>query len=178
FALPGTGRYQLVRQMLANVQFSELDFLLLDLPPNSGDETLSLWEHLRDLWGLVLVCQPTNLAVQDIERTLNMIEVKQLPLLGMVGNMVVAIAPKSGEVFSPFLDAGVDLEGFCQRRGIPYLASIPFTPDPEIHRKVFQELADKVLAQEPVKIWQRSFTQRLQDATLKGLVKGIFSKDD
>lgn len=178
FILHGTGTYQLVKQMLNNVEFSELDYLLLDLPPSSGDITLSLFENIKDLWGIVIVCQPTNLAVQDIERTLNMIEVKRIPLLGMVGNMVYAIAPQSREEFCPFLDAGIDLEKFCNSRGIPYIASIPLTPDKKLINGIFDHLADKVIKLEPIKIWGKTFKQRLEEATLKGVVKGLFRKGE
>lgn len=175
FQLRGTGRYALIRQMLSNVEFSpDLDYLLLDLPPSSGDETLSLFEHIQNLWGTILVCQPTNLAVQDIERTLNMVEVKKIPLLGMIGNMVEAICPQCQHYFSPFLDAGIDLQQFCQQRGIPYLASIPLTPDKELIDSTFEELGDRVIKLEPIKIWQKSFKQRLEAATIKGVVKGLF----
>lgn len=174
FEMRGTGRYQLVKQMLTNVEFSPLDYLLLDLPPSSGDETLSLFEHIGDLFGAILVCQPTNLAVQDIERTLNMVEVKRIPLLGMVGNMTEAICPHCVRSFQPFLDAGIDLEGFCKSRGIPYLASIPLTPDKEFIDEKFDNLADKVTKLEPIKIWQKGFKERVEIATAKGIVKGLF----
>lgn len=173
YDLRGTGRYQLVRQMLHNVEFGELDYLLIDCPPTTGDEVLSLLEHLKDIWGVILVCQPTNMAVQDIERALNMVEVKKLPVIGMVGNMVEVICPRCEQHFSPYLDGGVDLEGFCRRRGIPYLESIPFSPP----STTFDNLAQKVIDAELVKIWKRTFKQRLGDAVVKGAVKGIFGKE-
>lgn len=174
FEMRGTGRYQLVKQMLANVGFGDLDYLLFDLPPQSGDEVLSLFEHIENLWGAILVCQPTNLAVQDIERTLNMVEVKKIPLLGMVGNMVESICPQCQYSFSPFLDAGIDLEKFCKHQGIPYLASIPLSPVRQVIDDIFCSLADKVAKLEPVRIWQKSFKERLEIATAKGIVKGLF----
>ncbi len=174
YILTGTGRYELVRQMLTNVDFGDLDYLLLDLPPQSGDEVLSLFEHLENIFGAILVCQPTNLAVQDIERTLNMIEVKKIPLLGMVGNMVYAIAPESKEEFCPFLDAGINLESFCNQRGIPYLVSIPLTPIRKFINEIFDNLADRVIKLEPVRIWERGFKESLEAATMKGIVKGLF----
>jgi len=176
FEMRGTGRYQLVKQMLTNVEFSPLDYLLLDLPPSSGDETLSLFEHTKDFWGAILVCQPTNLAIEDILRTLNMVEVKKIPLLGMVGNMTEAICPNCHHSFSPFLDAGIDLAGFCHSRGIPYLASIPLTPEKELIDGKFQSLAEKVIAAEPIKTWQKSFKERLESATARGIVKGLFGE--
>lgn len=175
FHLRGTGTYQLVKQMLTNVEFSNnLDYLLYDLPPTSSDVTLSLFENLQDIFGAILVCQPTNLAVQDIERTLNMVEVKRIPLLGLVANMDYAICPHCRQPFSPFLDAEVDLEKFCSQRGIPYLASIPLTPDRELIDSTFKGLADRVIGLEPIKTWQKGFKERLEIAAAKGIVKGLF----
>lgn len=177
FEMRGTGTYQLVKQMLTNVEFSkDLDYLLYDLPPTSGDITLSLFENIKDLCGAILVCQPTNLAVQDIERTLNMIEVKRIPLLGMVGNMVGCICSHCHLTFSPFLDAGINLESFCKSHGIPYLCSIPLTQNEDIIHSIFKELADRVTKLEPVRIWERSFKQRLEAATAKGIIKGLFKE--
>jgi len=174
--LRGTGRYNLIKLMLKNVTFPELDYKLFDLPPQSGDEVLSLFENLPEIWGAILVCQPTGLATQDIERTLNMVEVKKVPLLGMVGNMTYCIAPRSGEEFYPYLDAGIDLEAFCHQHGIPYLESIPFTPDRSIVDRKFEALAEEVLKAEPVKIWQKDFKQRLEETLTTSLVKSYFIK--
>jgi ATP-binding protein involved in chromosome partitioning len=176
FTLRGTGRWQLVKRMLSNVEFGELDYLLLDLPPQSGDEVLSLFENLKDIWGAILVCQPTNLATEDVDRALNMIEVKRIPLLGMVGNMTETICPQCGRAFSPFLDAGVDLDDFCKRRGIPYLCSIPLTRSQLVLGRIFSLLAQKVLQIEPVRIWEKSFKERLEIATLKGVIKAKFKE--
>jgi Mrp family chromosome partitioning ATPase len=178
FHLRGSGRFQLVKQMLSNVQFSDLDYLLLDCPPGTGDETLSLWDNLKDLWGLVLVCQPTNLSVQDIERALNMVEVRKLPLIGMAGSMMETICPSCDHHFSPFLDGGVDLVGFCQKRGIPFLASIPLVPDREKLKQEFGRLADRVMQNQRVKIWELSFKQKIQRGVLRGLVEGMFNKGE
>ena len=177
FTLRGTGRWQLVRQMIANVEFSpDLDYLLYDLPPQSGDEVLSLFENLKDIWGAILVCQPTSLATEDMDRALNMIEVKKIPLLGMVGNMMATICPKCGQWFSPFLDAGVDLGKFCEARGIPYLISLPLTPDREGLANFFMILAETVIGAKPVRTWEKSFKERLEAATLKGLIKSSFTR--
>lgn len=176
FDLHGTGRFDLVKQMLANVCFSNPDYLLIDCPPTAGDETLALWEHMKDIWGLILVCQPTNLSVVDIERAINMVEVKRLPLLGMVGNMVFTVCPQCKHTFSPFLDGGIDLEGFCQRRGIPYLASIPLTPDKGLLKATFNDLADAVKRAQPVEIWHKSLEEKVIEGATKGIIKGIFSK--
>lgn len=179
YLMRGTGRYALVRHMLSNVQFSsELDYLLLDLPPQSGDEVLSLFENIKNLYGIILVSQPTGLSLEDLERALNMIEVKKLPLLGMVGNMAEAVCPHCGHAYSPFLDSGADLEAFCQKHKIPYLVSIPLTPDRKTIELRFQELTEKMLGLKPVKTWEKSFKEKLETTLVKGLVKGLFAKDE
>jgi ATP-binding protein involved in chromosome partitioning len=173
----GTGRWQLIRQMLANVEFSpDLDYLLYDLPPQSGDEVLSLFENLKDIWGNILVCQPTNLATEDMDRALNMIAIKRIPLLGIVGNMVDTVCLECGYTFAPFLDAGVNLEEFCHVRGVPYLARIPLTTDRNVIRLRFELLAQRVLEIQPVKTWEKSFKERLEVATIKGVMKSMFKE--
>ncbi len=173
--LSGTGRYSLVKQMLANVEFSELDYLLLDLPPSSGDETIALFDHLTNLWGAILVCQPTSLTVEGIRRTLKFITEKHVPLLGLIGNMVYAVAPKSGERFIPFLDAGIDLAEFCRKEGIPYLAGVPFTPDRKLHQAIFRDLAGQIVSAKPLRTWEKSFKAKVEGALMKTVVKGLFA---
>jgi hypothetical protein len=111
-----------------------------------------------------------------MERVLNMIEVKKLPLLGMVGNMAEAVCPRCGHCYPPFLDSGTDLEAFCLKHRISYLTSIPLTPNRKVIELRFQKLAEKVLTLEPVRIWEKSFKERLETTIMKGLVKGLFSK--
>jgi Mrp family chromosome partitioning ATPase len=178
FTLYGSGIWNLVKHMLTNVEFpADTDYLLIDCPPTSGDQMLSLFENLKDIWGVILVCQPTNLAIEDMDRTLNMIEVKRIPLLGMVENMGFAICPQCGHNFSPFIDPGMDLRQFSTKKGIPYLGCIPFTPDTDILNGRFHYLAQKVIEAAPVKIWELSFKKKLERATIRGLIKsGVLFK--
>ena len=90
--------------------------------------------------------------------------------------MVGCVCPHCHNSFSPFLDAGINLESFCKSHGIPYLCSIPLTQNKDIIDSIFQELADRVIRLEPVKIWQKSFKQRLEAATAKGIIKGLFKE--
>ena len=173
FHLRGTGRYQLVKQMLENVQFGDLDYLLVDNPPSTGDEVLSLYENMPDIYGCILVSQPTNLAVEDMERALDMVESKELPLIGMVGNMVSALCPSCGHEYYPFAVPGVDLELFCRRRMVPYLLSIPMTPETGVLQERFAQLAEIVINQQPVHIWEKAFKDRLENAIVKGAMKAV-----
>lgn len=176
FELRGTGRYRLVEQMLNNVQFSELDYQLYDLPPSTGEEVLSLFENVPDIWGCILVSQPTNLAVEDMERALDMIDNRHLPLIGMVGNMTEAVCPHCGKGYYPFSSPGVDLRAFCRSKTIPYLLSIPLTPDRAVLAQRFAQLAEIVTTVRPVNIWEKTFKERLESAIVDGMVKGVFRR--
>lgn len=174
FRFRGTSRGQQVRQMLEHVDFSaDLDYILYDLPPSTGDEALTLFGWLQDSHACILVSQPTTLSTEDMDRALDMIREKRLPLLGMVGNMIGTVCPGCGLSFNPFVDAGIDLEAFCRQRGVPYLVSIPLTADRGILDKHYGLLAEKVVAQKLVRIWQRSFRARFEGGITQGLIKGI-----
>jgi len=172
--LKGTGKYDLVAQMIKLTDFSDLDFLLVDLPPSSGGEVLSLYENLN-VFAQILVCQPTDLACEDLERMVNLLEVKKIPLLGLVINMASCICPRCGEVFFPFLDPAKGLEEFCKLKNIPILATIPFSQRRKDLEDKFIKLAIKVVAHEP-QILELSFKQKLEKATFKVAVKHILEK--
>lgn len=172
--MKGTGRASLVRQMLRDVEFSpELDYLLLDLPPGSGDETITLFENIQGLYGAILVCQPTTLSIQDIERNLDIARFKKIPLLGMIGNMTFTICPECGHHYVPFLDAGVDLPAYCREHGVPYLGSVPFLPFAAQIDRVFEDIAETVDVARPVRIWERSMRQRVEDGLMGAAVRRI-----
>jgi ATP-binding protein involved in chromosome partitioning len=173
YKIKGSGRYELVKQMVQNVEFGPLDYQIFDLPPNTAGEVLSLFEHLPDIHGCILVSQPTNLSVEDIERALDMIRVKKLPLLGLVGNMMDSVCPCCGSSYYPFNSPGVDLKNFCADKQIPMLVSIPLSPDKNLLEARFNELADKVITAKPLKIWEKSFKNRLESALINGTVKGL-----
>ena len=157
----GTGRKELVKQMLRDVSFSaDNDYLLLDLPPSSGGEVLSLWENLPEFYGAILVCQPTSMSMEGMERTLDMIKTKKLPVIGLVSNMAGVVCPECHHEFSPFLNT-VDLKEFCARTKIPFLISIPLTNDQEKLKNCFRELATIVERTTPVKLWELSVFEKL-----------------
>lgn len=177
FILDGTGTHSLVKQMLRDVKFSELDYLFMDLPPSSGDITLSLFENLKNIWGVIIICQPTNLAVQDINRTLDMVKKKKIPLLGMVSNMAEAVCPHCGSHYQPFLDGGIDLQEYCSKRKIPLLAKIPFSPEKELVKPIFQQLAEDLQKIKPLRIWEKAFQDRFKDAILTTYFTSAFTDE-
>lgn len=175
YKIRNSGLYNDVKKSLEHVEFSaDRDYILYDLPPSSSSIALSLFDNLPDLYGCLIVCQPTAQSVSDITRTLDFITKKQIPLIGMVGNMVEALCPHCHIEFYPFADRGVDLAGFCKEQGIPYLASVPLTPDPAILKECYVHLANCVINLKPVNIWEKSFREKLEDSLVRLSRKAIF----
>lgn len=115
-----------VEQFLFEIQWGELDYLLVDLPPGTGDVQLSL-AQLVDLDGAIIVTTPQNVAIQDAARAVTMFQEVKIPILGVVENMSEFICPhcgKSSHIFSK--DGGPT---FATRHRVPFLGSLPLLPD-------------------------------------------------
>ena len=151
----------LVKQFLSDVKWGELDYLIVDMPPGTGDVQLSL-AQLVPVQGAVLVTTPQDVAVADVRRALRMFETVAIPVLGIVENMSYFIAPDTGtrhNIFGegggerlannyhvPFLGAiplGIDVrEG--GDKGVPVVVSHPDSPQAQAFRHVAEEVARQV----------------------------------
>src|SRR6185295_15198488 len=112
----------LVKQFLTDVKWGELDYLIVDMPPGTGDVQLSL-AQLVPVQGAVLVTTPQEVAVADVRRALRMFETVAVPVLGIVENMSYFIAPDTGTRYNIFGEGGGrKLAGMY---GVPFLGAIP-----------------------------------------------------
>lgn len=112
----------LVRQFLSDVLWGELDYLIVDMPPGTGDIQLSL-AQLVPVQGAVLVTTPQNVSVADVRRAYKMFETVAVPVLGVVENMSYFIAPDTGVRYNIFGEGGGAL--LAEKYGIPFLGSVP-----------------------------------------------------
>jgi ATP-binding protein involved in chromosome partitioning len=151
----------LVKQFLTDVRWGELDYLIVDMPPGTGDVQLSL-AQLVPVQGAVLVTTPQEVAVADVRRALRMFETVAVPILGVVENMSYFVAPETGTRYNifgegggeklaeqyhvPFLGAvplGLDVrEG--GDRGVPVVVGQPDSPQAQAFRRVAEEVARQV----------------------------------
>jgi ATP-binding protein involved in chromosome partitioning len=90
----------LVRQFLQDVQWGELDYLIVDMPPGTGDVQLSL-AQLVPVQGAVMVTTPQEVALADVRRAIRMFETVAVPVLGIVENMSYFVAPDTGTRYNP-----------------------------------------------------------------------------
>jgi len=112
----------LVKQFLSDVKWGELDYLIVDMPPGTGDVQLSL-AQLVPVQGAVLVTTPQDVSVADVRRALRMFETVAIPVLGVVENMSYFIAPDTGNRYDIFGEGGG--QRLAQTYGVPFLGAIP-----------------------------------------------------
>ncbi len=112
----------LVKQFLSDVKWGELDYLIVDMPPGTGDVQLSL-AQLVPVQGAVLVTTPQDVAVADVRRALRMFETVAIPVLGVVENMSYFIAPDTGNRYDIFGEGGG--KKLAAAYGVPFLGAVP-----------------------------------------------------
>ncbi len=108
-----------IRQFFSDVNWGALDYMIIDLPPGTGDAQLTLAQSVP-LTGAIIVTQPQDVAVGDAQRGLLMFEQVSVPILGVVENM-------SGDFFGS--GGG---EALAEARGVPFLGTVPLDPDVRI----------------------------------------------
>ncbi|MCK4738839.1 MAG: iron-sulfur cluster carrier protein ApbC [Deltaproteobacteria bacterium] len=113
---------KLVQQFLMDVEWGELDYLVIDLPPGTGDAQLTLVQTIP-LTGVVIVSTPQDVALIDARRAIKMFNEVKVPILGIVENMSVFVCPHCNEETEIFSKGGG--EKTSKRYDVPLLGSIP-----------------------------------------------------
>ncbi len=113
-----------IRQFLSDVEWGELDYMIVDLPPGTGDAPLSLAQSLS-LSGGVIVTLPQQVSLDDASRGLQMFQQLQVPVLGVVENMSYLELPDGSRM--DIFGAGGG-EALAKQAGVPFLGAIPMDP--------------------------------------------------
>ena len=113
---------QALTQMLRGVAWGELDVLVVDMPPGTGDVQLSMAQQVP-MAGAVIVSTPQDLALIDARKGLNMFRKVEVPALGIVENMSLFICPNCGTTHSIFGHGGAKAE--AEKLGVPFLGEVP-----------------------------------------------------
>jgi len=148
-----------IQQMLRDVDWGDLDVLVVDMPPGTGDAQLTLAQQVA-LSGAVIVSTPQDIALLDARKGLNMFRKVDVPVLGIVENMSYYVCPKCGDRAEIFGHGGAEKEAL--RLGVDFLGGVPLdiairttsdagTPiavsDPDSpHAAAYREIARKILA--------------------------------
>jgi ATP-binding protein involved in chromosome partitioning len=115
-----------LQQMMGQVAWGELDVLLVDLPPGTGDVQLTLCTKTA-LTGAIVVSTPQDVALLDARKALNMFDTLKTPVLGLIENMSSFVCPDCGSEHRIFGQGGVRDE--AERLGLPFLAALPIDLD-------------------------------------------------
>lgn len=120
--LRGPMLHGVVRQFLTDVNWGELDYLVVDMPPGTGDVQLSL-AQLVPVQGAVLVTTPQEVSLSDVRRAVKMFETVKIPVLGVIENMSYFIAPDTGNKYEIFGKGGG--QKLCDEYGLNLLGEVP-----------------------------------------------------
>lgn len=117
--------FKAMDQFLRDVNWGELDYLVVDLPPGTGDIQLTLAQKVP-VSGAVVISTPQNVALLDVKKAIDMFERVNVPILGMVENMAYMINPANGEKMQLFPKG--EMDSYAQSKNIPKLGEVPFNP--------------------------------------------------
>lgn len=170
-----------LNQMMREVAWGELDVMVVDMPPGTGDAQLTMAQQVP-LAGAVIVSTPQDLALIDARKGLNMFKKTSVPILGIVENMSYHMCPKCGHRSDIFGHGGAEKE--ATKLGVRFLGAVPLhmtireqsdagkpvvVSDPDgVHAKLYKRMAETV--------WQRINGGRVAEAN--PAPKIIFESDD
>ena len=126
FIWRGPMKMGVIKQFLGDVEWGELDCLIIDCPPGTGDEPLSICQLIENPDGAIIVTTPQQVAAVDVRKSLTFCQKLDLPILGIVENMSGFACPKCGEVVEIFQSGGG--EKIAADFGVPFLGKLPIDP--------------------------------------------------
>ena len=144
-------------QLLEDVAWGELDILVIDMPPGTGDVQLTMAQELR-IAGAIVVTTPQVVATDDVRRAIRMLLDIQVPIAGVVENMSYFVAPDNGMIHRPFGEGGGRL--LARDYGVPFLGELPLSGSirqsaddghpivatgTEAEKRLFREIAEKII---------------------------------
>jgi len=149
-----------IKQLFENVRWGDLDYMIMDFPPGTGDEALSACQLVEGADGGIVVTTPQEVSLSDCRRCVSFCRKLDLPVLGVIENMSGFVCPNCGTVVDVFSSGGG--EKMAQEEGVPFLGKIPL--DPNIVKacdegkvllrnfagtpgaKAFEEVAERIIA--------------------------------
>ena len=118
--------HSIIKQFLQQVEWGELDFLIVDLPPGTGDVVISLFQTVP-LTGAIVVSTPSDVSLQDARKAIEMFRGVKVDVFGVVENMSTFLCPHCHHEIDIFSKGGV--ERTAKQFGVPYLGSVELDPD-------------------------------------------------
>lgn len=122
----GPAKASVIRQLVEEVAWGDLDYLIVDCPPGTGDEPLSVIQTLGAVDGAVIVTTPQDVALADVRKSITFCELVHVPVLGVVENMSGLVCPHCEQIIDVFKTGGG--EQMAAEMGVPFLGRLPMDP--------------------------------------------------
>ena len=122
----GPLKMKAIQQFLSDIMWGELEYLLIDLPPGTGDEPLSIMQLLPEMDGVVIVTIPSEVSQEVVKKAVNFSRQLKIPIIGIVENMSGFVCPKCGAEIDIFGSGGG--QKIAEDLDIPFLGKIPIDP--------------------------------------------------
>jgi Mrp family chromosome partitioning ATPase len=123
----GPLKHSLLKQFLSEVYWGALDYLIIDLPPGTGDEALSIAHLLKNVDGAIIVTTPQDVALLDAGKSITFCRELKIPLIGVVENMSGLVCPHCQKEIDLFKVGGG--EKIARQMQVPFLGSVPLDPE-------------------------------------------------
>lgn len=120
-------KYDFIIELLGNINWGKLDYLLIDLPPGTGNEQITIIDFIGEVDGCIVVTTPQDLALLDARKMISFSRDSNVPIVGIIENMGTMVCPHCSELVDVFKKGGG--EKLAQELVLPYLGSIPLDPE-------------------------------------------------
>lgn len=122
----GPRKYHTIRQFLKDVEWGDLDYLIIDSPPGTGDEPLTVAQSIEGADGTIIVTTPQQVAISDVRKSITFCRKLNMPVIGVLENMSGFVCPHCGNNIDIFSSGGG--EQMAKEMGVPFLGRLPFDP--------------------------------------------------
>jgi ATP-binding protein involved in chromosome partitioning len=153
----GALRHKAIQQFIEDVVWKDMDYVILDLPPGTGDEALSISQIVPEVEGVVIVITPQDVALLDARKAINFADQMKIKVLGVIENMSGFVCPHCGEISYIFKTGGG--EKAAKDHNVPFLGRIPLSQDVvetadegvpivtrnEKMKEIFSEITSKIM---------------------------------
>jgi Mrp family chromosome partitioning ATPase len=120
-------KYDFIIELLGNINWGKLDYLLIDLPPGTGNEQITIIDFIGEVDGCIVVTTPQDLALLDARKMISFSRDSNVPIVGVIENMSTMACPHCNEDIDVFKRGGG--QKLAEELVLPYLGSIPLDPE-------------------------------------------------
>lgn len=171
----GVRKTALIKQFLRDVDWGDLDYLIVDAPPGTSDEHISLVQYLKEanVDGALIVTTPQEVSLLDVRKEISFCKKTKTRVLGVIENMSGFVCPSCKECTQVFFPSSGGAEKMCKELGVPFLGRIPLDPTVskagELGKSVFEssEKSPAVAAIENIVSALREAVEANEDVNLE-----------